>query len=141
MMPPSSRLIDSSFLYALFNTREQHHSKAVDLLKAEPMIPIIPDVVLPEVTFLFNRFGGERAVIVFLTSLERTQPHLEPLTQADLKRSRDIMAAYPQAQLDFVDCCIMAMSERLNITEICTFDRRDFSIFRPQHCEYLTLLP
>ncbi len=35
----------------------------------------------------------------------------------------------------------MAMTEGLNVTEICTFDRRDFSIFRPTHCDYLELLP
>ena len=60
---------------------------------------------------------------------------------ADLQRARAIMAAYPEADLDFVDCCLMALSERLKITQICTFDRRDFSIFRPQHCDYLELLP
>jgi hypothetical protein len=35
----------------------------------------------------------------------------------------------------------MALSERLQITQVCTFDRRDFSIFRPTHYDYLELLP
>jgi hypothetical protein len=35
----------------------------------------------------------------------------------------------------------MALSERLNITQVCTVDRRDFSMFRPLHCDYLELLP
>ena len=35
----------------------------------------------------------------------------------------------------------MAIAERLNITRIATFDRRDFSIFQPSHCDYLELLP
>ncbi|MCD4684394.1 MAG: hypothetical protein K8S97_00470 [Anaerolineae bacterium] len=51
------------------------------------------------------------------------------------------MAEYDTARFDFVDCCIMALTERLNITQVCTFDRRDFSIFRPIHCDYLDLLP
>lgn len=29
----------------------------------------------------------------------------------------------------------------LAITRICAFDRRDFSIFRPRHCDYYDLLP
>jgi hypothetical protein len=33
------------------------------------------------------------------------------------------------------------MAERLNITEICTFDRRDFSMIRPQHVAYFAILP
>jgi predicted nucleic acid-binding protein len=39
------------------------------------------------------------------------------------------------------DCCIMTLSERLNITQVCTFDQRDFLIFRPKHCDYLDILP
>jgi hypothetical protein len=51
------------------------------------------------------------------------------------------MEKYSDIELDFVDCCIVAIAERLNLTEICTFDRRDFSIIRPTHVEYLTLHP
>lgn len=40
-----------------------------------------------------------------------------------------------------VDCCIMALAERLHVTRIATFDRRDFSIFQPRHCGYFELLP
>ena len=35
----------------------------------------------------------------------------------------------------------MTIAERLGVTRIATFDRRDFSIFRPRHCDYLDLLP
>ena len=59
----------------------------------------------------------------------------------DLGRARDILIAYNEAEFDIVDCCVMAIAERLNITRIATFDRRDFSIFQPRHCDYLELLP
>lgn len=59
----------------------------------------------------------------------------------DLERAAEIMEQYADADLDFVDCCIMALAERLNITEVCTLDQRDFSIFRPAHCDYLEILP
>jgi predicted nucleic acid-binding protein len=51
------------------------------------------------------------------------------------------MGQYWTARLDFVDCCLMAMAERLNITKVCTFDRRDFNIFDPKHCDALEFLP
>lgn len=66
---------------------------------------------------------------------------LIPLDNVDLIRARDIMATYADNQFDFVDCCIMALAERLQVTKIYTFDRRDFSVFRPQHADYLELLP
>ena len=40
-----------------------------------------------------------------------------------------------------VGCCIMALAERLGITQIATFDRRDFNIDRPRYCESFELLP
>jgi predicted nucleic acid-binding protein len=59
----------------------------------------------------------------------------------DVQRAAVIMAKYPTAKLDFVDCCIMALSERLSISQVCTFDRRDFVIYRRPNGEALELLP
>jgi predicted nucleic acid-binding protein len=70
-----------------------------------------------------------------------SEAELISLTKDDAERATEIMEAYSDARFDFVDCCIMALSERLNITQVCTFDRRDFVIFRPKHCDYLELLP
>lgn len=81
------------------------------------------------------------AVIKCLDGLIAARIPLELILSNDLKRIRDITAKYSDARFDFVDTCVMALSERLNITKICTFDHRDFSIFRPTHCEYLELLP
>lgn len=66
---------------------------------------------------------------------------IETLTDEDMLRMDEIMIQYQDAQFDFVDVSIMAIAERLNITEIYTFDRRDFQVFRPSHCEYFELLP
>lgn len=52
-----------------------------------------------------------------------------------------IMQQYQAAKFDFVDTAIMALAERLKIEIICTFDHRDFSLFRPQHCNYFHLVP
>jgi predicted nucleic acid-binding protein len=35
----------------------------------------------------------------------------------------------------------MGVAERLNITRIYTFDKRDFGVFRPKHTQYLELVP
>lgn len=140
-MARTSILVDSSFLYATFTSDDKNHTKAQDFSKESSEIFIIPEVVLPEVTFLFNRRGGVIAVEKFLAELASTAPYFLGLTTPDINRIREIILQYRDASLDFVDCCIMAMSERMNITRVCTFDRRDFSIFRPKHCDYLELLP
>lgn len=134
-------LADSSFLYALFNQDDRYHPRAAQFAAQNETISLTPDVVLPEVTFLFNRNGGTPAVASFLEAFQASGMRLECLISDDLLRAREILLSYPAAHLDFVDCCIMGQSERLNITQVCTFDRRDFSIFRPKHCDFLTLLP
>ena len=35
----------------------------------------------------------------------------------------------------------MVIAERLGVARSTSFDRRDFSIFRPRHCDNLDLLP
>lgn len=134
-------LIDSSFLFALFNAHERHHRAAQTFAVMSAAAWLVPDVTLVEVHFLINRFGGAPEMIKFLNFFETTAYELECLTSEDLQQVKHIITTYPRANFDFVDCCIMAMAERLNITQICTFDRRDFSIFRPRHCDYLELLP
>ncbi|MDX2078861.1 MAG: hypothetical protein SFZ02_20675 [bacterium] len=84
---------------------------------------------------------GVSGVIRFSDKLNIIPFQYEILTPADFIRIREIMMTYKDAKFDFVDCCIMALSERLNIKQICTLDKRDFSIFRPKHVAHLDLLP
>ena len=77
----------------------------------------------------------------FFNMLQNTAFQIEALTTEDLARMSEIMAMYEDNAFDFVDVSIMALSERLNITDIYTFDRRDFTVFRPKHCVSLTLFP
>ena len=134
-------LVDSSFLYATYNLRDSRHAEAAaaDLQPRGSLI--IPSIILPEVSFLFRRDLGYLGIQRLLRTLAATRPRLESMEIDDLRRMREIAQDYESARFDFVDCCIMAMSERLDITRVATFDRRDFTMFRPRHCAYLDLLP
>jgi predicted nucleic acid-binding protein len=134
-------LVDSSFVYALYSTNDKKHPEALEFSEGTASHPLVSDVVLPEVAFLFHRAGGIPAVAAFLRNfvdagIEPTALHLQ-----DVQRAQAIMTTYASADLDFVDCAVVALAERLNIRQILTFDRRDFSIMCPLHCEYLELLP
>jgi predicted nucleic acid-binding protein len=134
-------LVDSSFLYALYSTRDQKHAIALEFSEQTSFHPQIPDVVLPEVAFLFHRVGGLPAVTAFLRNFVEAGAQTIPLQLVDVRRAELIMTTYANADLDFVDCAIMALAERLNIRQILTFDRRDFSMVRPLHTAYFELLP
>jgi hypothetical protein len=66
---------------------------------------------------------------------------LEPFTLDDLSRAIEILEQYRDAEFGMVDATVMAMAERMKIKTILTIDRRDFSFFRPRHCDAFTLVP
>lgn len=142
MTMPKTILTDSSFLYALADRSDKFHTQAVAFAKINTRQQIVPDIVLTEVTHLLRHRLGHQAMMAFVTALpiaKNTQ--LIAITMPDIARAAAIMSAYPNARLDFVDCCMVALAERLNIRAICTFDRRDFSIIVPVDGAFLELLP
>ena len=138
---PSRVIVDTSFLVALNDPKDSKHRMSISHVATDTNHLMLPDVVLTEAAFLLGSASGIKGVLRFLERLIITDPTLLPIENADLPRIREIMGMYADARLDFVDCCLMALAERMNITTIYTFDRRDFTIFRPKHCYYLTLLP
>lgn len=135
-------LFDSSILYALADPADKHRGEALRFAISHPeIVQIVPDIVLTEVTHLLNKFVGHHAIIRFLRAFPASDAQLEPISMPDIQRAYEIMDGYKSSPFDFVDCCIMALAERLNITQVCTFDRRDFAIFNPTHCDFLELLP
>lgn len=139
-MPPVQILADSSFLLALYNKQDALHKRAIEGINLDVDI-LVPQVALVEVTYLLSERIGVSVSIRFLTQIIQSQMPLIPLDITDITRARDIMSTYADNRFDFVDCCVMALAERLRVTKIYTFDRRDFSVFRPQHTDYLELLP
>jgi predicted nucleic acid-binding protein len=133
-------LADTSFIYSLFDKTDSKHEVTRTALNRKQATIVMPDVVLADVAYLFRARVGVHAVIKLMDGLVAHNLS-EPVIIDDLKRICEIMATYAEARFDFVDCCIMALAERLNVTRVYTFDHRDFHIFRPKHCNYLELLP
>lgn len=136
-----SALVDASFLVALGYPRDNYHARAKQLAAKGDIRLLLPDVVLPEVMYNLRRVGGIHASLRFGDLLVVQGPPLIPLTAPDFVRAMEVMRTYLDADLDLVDCCLTALAERLGITRICTFDRRDFSMIRPRHVDYFELLP
>ncbi len=53
----------------------------------------------------------------------------------------DLVDRYADFPLGGVDASVIALAERLGVTEIATLDRRHFGVVRPKHVEAFTLLP
>jgi predicted nucleic acid-binding protein len=101
----------------------------------------VPVSILAEVTYLIGSRLGPHLEERFVRDIANGEFLLEELELADYARAADLMAAYADLGLGFVDASIVAMAERLDITTILTTDRRHFGVVRPAHCERLRLVP
>lgn len=117
------------------------HARVVDWWSAAPRDVAVPVTVVPEVTYLLGRRLGAEAEEAFVRALARGELRVEELADADWSRVADLMVAYADLPLGFVDASIVAMAERLEVTEVLTTDRKHFGVVRPRHVERLTLLP
>jgi predicted nucleic acid-binding protein len=93
------------------------------------------------VAYLLARTGGARTEAQFLTSLaERTFSTVE-LTVDDYRRPAELVLTYEDHPLGTTDATVIALCERLGLSEVATLPRRHFTVVRPRHVEALTLLP
>jgi uncharacterized protein len=134
-------LLDTSFLFALTNNRDKNHRLASAILPKLERPLRLPTPVLPELCYLLDSKLGHHVMRRFLRVLSESEMRLLALTDGDIMRILDILDQYSTSRLDFADAAIVALAERYNIRTIATFDRRDFSIIRPQHTTYFELLP
>jgi uncharacterized protein len=56
-------------------------------------------------------------------------------------RVAELTKAYGDLPLGTVDASVVALAERLRITQIATLDRKHFSVVKPLHVEAFELLP
>ena len=133
-------IADTGFVVALANRLDDRHADVVPIY-AQYLKILLPQVVLVEVAYLINRDAVMTTVIKFLKGLPASRFELLAAVEQDIARSADILDQYIDSKIDFVDACVMAMAERLNIQTVLTIDQRDFRLFRPTHCESFILKP
>jgi uncharacterized protein len=134
-------LIDSSALLAYISPRDKNPAAASQAMKAITNEDrIVTSAVLSELFYMTAvRLDYLKAVRVFGETRKAFQ--IEQLTELDMLHMEAAMIKYREAELDYADTSIMVVAERLNITRVFTFDRRDFGLYRPRHCDYFELIP
>lgn len=134
-------IVDTSFLFALADSRDVNHQRAVDTAAVIDDLLILPITVLPEVCYLIDSRLGHAAMRRFEDTVAAGDLQVESVNRDDLSRVAEVLNQYADARVDFVDVTIVALAERLKVTRILTLDRRHFELFRPQHCAAFEILP
>lgn len=134
-------LADSGALYALADRRDAWHERMRKFWEENPEPWLVPSSVVTEAAFLYGRRLGPEAEADFVASLAAGDFAVETLESADCARAADLIRAYGDLPLGFVDASIVAMAERLEVDTLVTTDRRHFALVRPAHVPRLRLVP
>jgi predicted nucleic acid-binding protein len=135
---------DTGPLVAAALLNDSGHKACVELftaLHAARRELLVPATVVAEVGYLLAREAGARVESLFLRSLADGDFTPVDLTSADYARMADLVNAYESLPLGTTDASVVAIAERLGLTDVATLDRRHFTVVRPKHVDALTLLP
>jgi predicted nucleic acid-binding protein len=132
---------DTGALYALVDVSDVWHKRVVEWWRAGTRNVIVPVTVLPEVSYLLQQRIGPAAEERFIRAVAEGEFVVESLESDDVERAADLMAAYSDFPLGFVDASIVAIAERNETSEVLTTDRRHFTVVRPGHVRRLILVP
>jgi len=117
---------DTGFVFAVAVPKDPSHQACAAIFRAYSLI-YLPQSVLAELGYLLVKVGGSRLASQFLRQLLVSKYQPVPLEGEDFLRTAELLDQYADTRVDFVDCTVVAIAERLKIARILTVDRRDFS--------------
>jgi uncharacterized protein len=134
-------LWDTGPLLATVDRSDRHHAASVALMRATRRPLLVPAPVLVEVCYFLQERVGPRAEAAFLRSISAGHLSLVHPEPADIDRAADLVEQYASFPLGTVDASVLAIAERLEITQIASIDHRHFYAVKLRHCDGLELLP
>lgn len=134
-------LLDTSFLLAVAFEGDRNHKAATDAMRKLTSGRLVAEPVMIESFFMVTARVSYVRALQYFKLLQSSAFQIISLAAADRQRMYEIMHQYRDAELDIADAAQVAIAERLGISRIYTFDRRDFGMIRPRHIEYFELLP
>jgi len=134
-------LADAGVLLAAANQDEKEHEACVSLLDQTVGGLLVSPLVVAEVCYMLGTRHGSEAEALFLDSITDGTLLLAKLTELDTARMSALVRQYEDLRIGAADASVIALAERLDITDVATLDHRHFTVVRPAHCPALNLLP
>lgn len=137
-------LCDSGPLVAAATSNEQQHHVCVELFTALRLAGrrlLVPQTVVAEVGYMLGAWVSVDVEAQFLEAMSNSDFEVVDLIPEDFERMAELVRQYADLPLGTTDASVVALAERLNITEVATLDRRHFTVVQPRHVSALALLP
>lgn len=119
-------LVDTNIWLAAADRRSEHHGGCAELVRPHrgELASTVP--VIAETSWLILDRLGAAARGVFLQLIARGRLEPVDLTGGDWQRCPELITTFADLRLDLMDASIVAVAERLTLTEIATLNHRDF---------------
>ncbi|WP_028935642.1 type II toxin-antitoxin system VapC family toxin [Pseudonocardia spinosispora] len=134
-------VVDTGPIVAAAAIRDPDHAACLEALTSLSEAPLITPFVVMEVCYFLSTRASAAAEASFLRSLDSGTFRLVDLASSDLRRMADLIEKYASLPLGAADASVIAVAERFGATVVMTLDHRHFSVVRPRHVDYFTLLP
>lgn len=120
-------LLDSGPLVAYYSAQDSRHHEVREFFAGSVCQFFTTEACTAEVMHLLKR--DYRVQNEFLLDIARALYICEPLSPTDYGRIAELNSQYADLPADFADLSLVAVSERLNISSIASFDA-DFDVYR-----------
>jgi len=97
--------------------------------------------VVAEAGYLINQLGGPFREAQFIRGIADGDMDPVSLLRIDFARMEELIEQYATLNIGTTDASIIAIAERLEISQIASLNYRDFSVVRPRGISAFTLLP
>jgi predicted nucleic acid-binding protein len=116
--------VDTSAWYALVDSDDADHGKAVAFFSANTTPLITSNAIFSETVTLIRYRVGHDAALSFGRKLkESTFVRLVTVAQADEELAWDIFSRYRDQAFSYADCTSFAVMQRMKLGTAFTFDR------------------
>ncbi|MFE2108817.1 type II toxin-antitoxin system VapC family toxin [Kitasatospora sp. NPDC059463] len=134
-------LVDTGPLVATLAATDANHLRCTRFFDSYTGELLVTPYVVTEVCYLVERDMSSKAEAAFLRAVAAGELRQTEITGEDLVRMAELVETYADFPLGAADASVVAVAERLGLTEIATLDRRHFSVVRPRHTSAFRLLP
>lgn len=134
-------LVDTNVWIAAHNERDADHQRCARLLRDRSGELAVPPTVVAETAWFLEDRHGPDAEARFLRLITAGALTVIDLLPGDWERCIELIETYDRLRLGVVDASIIAIAERLRLSELATMNARDFTVVRPTHVATFDLLP
>jgi predicted nucleic acid-binding protein len=132
-------VIDTGPLVALLDRSEHNHLRCVDMLQGWHGQIVTTEAVLTEALYLLN--FSNQAQQNCLNMFTRKAITLVPTAFGALQRIQILMQKYADVPMDYADASLVVLCEDLDVAQIFTLDKRDFTVYRRNGRDVFTIVP